>query len=219
MFTIWCNMPIHCHFLLLPLGFSSTTRVPAVCNNGLEWNTRKTTLNPGFPQSCTGLSMKAKDLQCLRVFEEIINDGLKSPVKNYSLCVLCSRKKPWFTKARVLIICSSNTRWLPSHPPRKGFLAICPLHHRSWMTLQLEVVAIYIFQSILVLWKCISLTDATLFIWVHPQKEQLWTGNSQSSCLKFIKLNLFQQVIQGGMLATCGFNQKQCLRAQSLLNR
>lgn len=180
MCTIQCNMPIQCHFLPLPLDFSSATWVLAVCNNrtlktGTEYP--EDYLEPWISSKLHRFFFhESSRLLMLERSKEMTPNRFKSPAKNYSLCTLCSRKKLWFTKAMVLIICSSKLQvWLS--PPPKGLLAICPFHHSYWMMLPMGLLP-FIFQSVRVLWKCISLTDATLFIWVHPQKEQLWTGNS-----------------------------------------
>lgn len=144
MCTIQCNMPVHCHFLPLPLGFSSTTWVPAVRYNrtpkaGMKYP--EDYLEPWIFSKLHCFFNESSRLSMFERSQEMTHDGLKSPVKNYSPGMSCSRKKPWFTKAMVLIICSSNTIWLL--PPPKGFLAICPLHHWYWMTLQMNCAAIY----------------------------------------------------------------------------
>lgn len=94
--TMW-----YTHLLSLP---SSPTRllichqVPAVCTTRtrrLKWDTWKTTLNLDFLKAAfVSFLMKGEGFQRLRLSREVTNnDGLKPPVKNYSLCMSRSRKK------------------------------------------------------------------------------------------------------------------------------
>lgn len=150
-----------------------------------EQRVQDSVLNPGFSQSCIKNDFKNEsyNIQCFWVFKEVTNDnGLKPQpgfVRGFTVVSIYrvqggkKNQKRWCSISMVLGICSSSTVWLSQGGiPRPLSFPSCTGRCYWWSLLPL------IPQPVLGSGNALSLTDVILFVWVDPQKEQLWTRNS-----------------------------------------
>lgn len=125
------------------------------------------------------LKMKAYNFRCFWVSKEVTHgNGLKPQpgfVHGFTVVSIYCVQGETKNKKHIAGVVTLWFRHSMTRPGTVSSPSVLPIMH--WTMLLMESVASDSSTSF-GQWECISLTDVILFIWVDPQKEQVWTRNS-----------------------------------------